>query len=132
MGCREKINAAIRRYRIHGDIDRVIEEAGNLICEPLRAAAYLLGHLDGLGADLAEAAHANSALGGSDYVVHVGSLAQILRDMWQNRNHWTSLEHFLLKDLTRNILAEAGLTFMRLPNGQLYVDIPFTRETMPF
>ena len=46
---RDRSNAAIRAYRLHTDIDRVLEEAGVPLCEPLRYAAYLLGHLDGCG-----------------------------------------------------------------------------------
>jgi hypothetical protein len=38
----DRANAAIREYRRHGDVDRVLEEAGAPICEPLKYAAYLL------------------------------------------------------------------------------------------
>ena len=42
---------AIRSYRIQGDVDRMLVEAGTPIAEPLRLAAYLAGHIDGRGRD---------------------------------------------------------------------------------
>ena len=59
---RDQANAAIRSYRLHSDIDRVLEEAGRPLSKPLRLAAYLFGHLDGTDADLDTVPQARDAL----------------------------------------------------------------------
>src|SRR6266567_2798592 len=64
---REQGNVAIRSYRMHGDITRVLEEAGPPLCEPLRTAAYLIGHLDGLNLGFDSAPRARDELATSAY-----------------------------------------------------------------
>lgn len=129
---RDKANVAIRSYRLHGDIDRVLEEAGRPLCEPLRLAAYLFGHLDGTDADLDTVPQARDALTASPYNAFADRLRDTLRDLWSRRGQWASCEEFEpLNDLARDVLAHGGLILERLPDGELHVDIPFTPETMP-
>jgi hypothetical protein len=128
----DQANDAITAYRLHGDINRVLEEAGNPICEPLRMAAYLIGHLDGRDEDFASLPDIATALKGSPYEKFVDRLSTILRDLWSRRGHWESREEFVpLHDLTRDVLGHGGLKLERQPDGTLYVDIPYTPETMP-
>lgn len=39
---------AIKAYRIHGDISRLLTETTAQVGNPLKMAAYLMGHTDGL------------------------------------------------------------------------------------
>jgi hypothetical protein len=129
---RDQANAAIRSYRLHGDINRVLEQAGSPLCEPLRLAAYLIGHLDGLGSDFDLVPQARDQLSTSSYASFVRRLGDALRELWSRRGRWAAHAEFdVLKDIGRDLLADGGMILMRLPGGQLYVDVPFTPNTMP-
>lgn len=129
---RDEARAAIQAYRLHGDVDRVLEDAGRPICEPLRFAAYMLGHLDGRREDWSAVPQARDELARSAYASFVDRLGTVLRDLWNTRETWESLDVFgPLKDVAREALFRNGISVTRLADGQVYVDIPFTPETMP-
>jgi hypothetical protein len=129
---RETSNEAIRSYRLHGDIARVLEEAGRPLCELLRLAAYLTGHLDGLGKTLDDLPEARDLLARSRYEPFVYGTWQALRELWSRRGAWSSPAEFEpLYEIGRELLADGGLILQRLPGRGLYVDIPFSSETMP-
>lgn len=131
-GARERANAAIRNYRLHGDIRRVLEEAGQPLWQPLRLAAYLYGHLDGLGLDSTAVPGALALLSESPFVEFVYRVRDALRHLWSRRHEWGSLSEFdALREIGRDSLADGGIILRRLHDGQLYVDIPFRPETMP-
>ena len=129
---RDEARAAIRAYRLHADIERELEEAGRPISEPLRFAAYLLGHLDGRCEDWSVVPQARDQLAGSEYAAHVDRLNAVLRNLWDTRDTWESLDVFApLKEIAREALLCGGISVTRLADGQAYVNIPFTPETMP-
>lgn len=129
---RDEANAAIRDYRLHGDVDRVLEQAGRPLCEPLRHAAYLLGHLDGRQEDWNTVPQARDRLAESAYAPHIARLAEALQTLWSTRDEWESREVFIpLKEIARAVLADGGMIVIRRSNDQAYVDIPFTPDTMP-
>jgi hypothetical protein len=129
---RDDANAAIRSYRWHADISRVLEEAGRPLCEPLRMAAYLLGHLDGLNQGWDAVPQARDAIAGSLYQIFIERLLAVVRDFWSRRGRWQSRSEFIpLHDLARDVFERGGLILRPLSDGSLYVDIPFTPETMP-
>lgn len=129
---RESVNESIRKYRLHGDITRVLEEAGHSLCEPLRMAAYLLGHLDGIGKNWDTLPNACAALERSTYQPFIDRLMASLRTMRSERTLWQSMEVYdPLCDIVRSVFKHGGLVLSGLPDGSLYVDVPFTSETMP-
>ena len=128
---REAANDAIRSYRAHGDVDRVLLEAGNPIAEPLRLAAYLAGHLDGRGRDALEEMRGDLEAD-PRLAPRIVEAIQAVRAMWDERERWPGLSIFdPLKDVFRTVYADHGMIFGRLPDGTMFVDIPFTAETMP-
>lgn len=127
---RPRANDAIRAYRRHADIRRLLVEAGGPLWEPLRTASYLLGHLDGLNATIDEVPSARDQLAANPYNVFVTRLHDALRLLWSRRRVWESLAEFdSLKQIGRDVLAAGGLILHRLPDGRAYVDVPFTPET---
>ena len=129
---RNRANAAIRSYRVHANINRVLEEAGAPLFEPLRLAAYLIGHLDGLSSDFSFAPQARDQLAASPYESHIHRLGNAFRELWSQRGRWASPSEFdVLKNIARDVLAYGGMILRRLPDGRLYVDIPFTPDTTP-
>jgi len=130
---RERANAAIRSYRVHKiSIDQVLEEAGSRLCTPLRYAAYLIGHLDGWSASFDEVPRARDLLFGGSYEPFVNRLRDVLRSLWSHRGQWTSTSEFdPLRAIVRDLLADGGMILKPLPDGNVYLDIPFTPETIP-
>jgi hypothetical protein len=131
-GARDRANAAIRDYRLHGDIHRVLGEAGQPLWQPLRLAAYLYGHLDGLGLDMTAVPRAQALLSESPFTESVYRVRDALRHLWSRRDEWVSLSEFdALREIGRDSLADGGIILRRIQDGQLYVDVPFSPETMP-
>lgn len=129
---RDRANSAIRDYRSHGDLDKVIREAGPYIWEPLRIGAYLLGHLDGLGLDIDSAPDAKEALTATGYYDCMFTLRSELRQLWDQKGCWNSPSQFnVLIDVLENTMAAKGMIFRILDGNRFRLDIPFTPETMP-
>ncbi len=132
-GARARSDAVIREYRLHGDLNRLVESAGPHICQPLKMFAYLQGHVDGLGRELQEISpQAHAAILDSPYATRLVRCSAVLRALWERRGAWTSLSDFdPLRDEGRGILADAGIVLQRLENGQVYIDVPFLPGTIP-
>jgi len=127
---REAIKA-ILEYRIHGDLWRLESEAMPRILEPLRLAAYLIGHLDGLGEDWSRVPEARQALEKTGYWPIVERMTEDLRNLWDTRDTWTSLKVFEpMKDRLRETLKHGGLHLTRLESSY-YLNVPLTPETTP-
>ncbi len=129
---RDNSNAAIREYRLHANVGRVLMEAGHHICRPLKIAAYLLGHLDRLELTLDDIPETRDAIRNSPYGVFIEPLHEGLRDLWTRQGNWASYAEFgTLKLLVKELFADGGLFLEPKPAGGMHVRIPFTPETMP-
>lgn len=127
----DKANEAIRSYRSHADLNRVLEEAGTPLCEPLRIAAYLIGHLDGLQENWDIVPQAFKRLEGNSYSTSINQLADALDYLWSTRENWETYGVFdPLKEIVRKVLATGGMIITRQSDGQMHLDIPFTSETI--
>jgi hypothetical protein len=127
---REQANEAIIKYRLHASIPRVLVEAANPLIEPLRLLGYVLGHTDGVGGALDDLSDVNAALARAGYSHIALRLCTELRSLWENT--WASRFEFeTINGLVRDVLAAGGLMLRTRADGSLYVDIPFTPETMP-
>lgn len=129
---RDRANTAIRSYRLHHDIQRVMQEAGEPLAEPLRLAAYFIGHVDGRGETLDGRPQLRAALEASRYAEFFDRTTEALRALWLRRGKWASREEFTpLMNVARDVLTAGGLIFRRRDDGNLSIDIPLTAETLP-
>lgn len=127
-------HAAIRRYRMHSDVERVTREVAEEYKSVMVYASYLLGHVDGSGQIVEEVApKAISAM-----VHHVyfkpffTKLHSELLRLYESYGHWPGLEVFEpLKQLAYDLLKIGGIDIQPRPDGTAYVAIPFTPETIP-
>jgi hypothetical protein len=122
---------AIRSYRIHGNIDRVLVEAGRALLEPLRLAAYLAGHLKALDLDLSAALKAQAALDKSPLKPFVLEAMTSAEDAVRALLQGKAPDRTPLHGVLRRVLAWGGLHLRPLPDGRFYVDIPLRAETIP-
>lgn len=126
-----RVHTAIRRYRHHGDVDKLLDEAGKDLAPAIKALGYLLGHLDGseVEVDIAEICpkHVQTI-----YQEFVPRFHEELREIWNTRESWVGMEIFDgLKRLTSDMFRAAGMDIRKQGEGH-YVDVPFTPQTMPF
>lgn len=126
----ERAKSAIKSYRTHADVDKLLFEAGEHLAPPIKMLGYLLGHLDGLDFE-----------GSLDELcpVHIGTIYQPLapqlhaelRGLWDSHPNWGGVECFDgLKALVKQAYRAAGMNIRKEGDGH-YVDVPFTIDTMP-
>ncbi len=130
---REQSNAAIRAYRMHADLHRLVGDAGLALCTPLKAAAYLLGGMDGAGEDWDAYLEARSVLDDAGYGDLVDRMRGELRELWDSRDEWEpTLDIFSgIEDIARDVFRSGGIHFRPSDTDGWYIDVPFTDETMP-
>lgn len=132
-GARARSNDAIKAYRVHGDLNRLVGEAGAELCQPMKAAAYLLGGMDGEGADWSFFPDVRSALQDGEFADLVDELWTELRRLWETRSDWRpTLQVFKrLENLAREVFQSGGIHFRTASDGSCSIQVPFTTETMP-
>ncbi len=129
----QECRAAIRTYRLHGDILRVWKEAGVPLFAPMRYVSYLFGYIDGIGLNMEECPRLVSLIDENDfYCSHLRALHAEFQALWNSRDIWESLDVFSnLNRISDGLYAAGGLRFEVLENGNVYIDVPFFSETIP-
>lgn len=126
------IDAAIRQYRFHADLGRLIEETHELAMRALRVAAYLIGHCDGLEQDWRKSPEIAKRLKGHHLRALLDDMTDELRDLWGRRSDWTgNAETSGLNDIAWDAYVEAGIIVRETSDGGLYIDVPFTPSNTP-
>lgn len=132
QNARERGNAAIRTFRLHKDVRRLTAEIVPVYSQVLTFASYVLGHLAGIGADLSAVPRAQAALRGHWFEPHFTALAAALEKIWSRYGDWAGLEEFTtIGAIAKDVLRERGVDIQRRPSGEIYLNVPFTPETMP-
>ncbi|SDY04722.1 hypothetical protein [Pseudomonas sp. NFACC08-1] len=129
-GAVERARTTIKEFRMHGDVARLLVETGRETAMPLKMAAYLMGHLDGIGepADLEGRCQV-----ASDLTQHFDALLSELRNAWETRTSWSGLASLdpiveVIVDALRTVGIEVTLNEVH-PGSR--VDVPYRAETLP-
>jgi hypothetical protein len=133
-GARSNADAAIRQYRMHRDIQRLLDEAAGSYKRLLTYGAYLIGHLDGLGRDVNDAApEAMTAIERNDWFKpFFDRLKMELQAMHANYGAWEGMAVYEpLKRLADEVLKESGIEIQARPDGGAYINVPFRAGTIP-
>ena len=130
---RNRANEAIKSYRLHGDLDRLVAEAGAPLCAPIKAVAYLLGGIDGVEAGWDDHPEARVAIEAAGYGDLVDDLHAELRHLWDTYDSWLpTLDTFAgLEAIARSTFESNGIHFQTNDDGACSIDVPFTHETWP-
>lgn len=134
IGARERANAAIRQYRMHGDVSRITNEVADIYRRVMVYSAYLLGHIDGIDGDAgALAPKAMEALEREPYFNPFFSrLRDELRAMFGTYGEWKNLDVYEpLKQLADELLKLVGIDIQPREDDGAYVNVPRSAETMP-
>lgn len=135
VGCldtnQKSVNEAIIRYRDHQDLDRLVVETFDPATRAIRIAAYLIGHLDGLGEGLEIVPDVANRLDGTQLGELIEEIAVELRRLWDMRNEWTGMSDLdNLADLVCDTYAVAGVIATELPDGGAHLDVPYSTATV--
>jgi hypothetical protein len=128
------IRGYLRQYRMHGDITRVLTECSYVVKKVLVYASYLFGQFAGTGASFQGAAPRAKALLESHSKVRavVLQLEAVLETMHKNYESWDTFDVFEpLKKVALDLFAVAGLHLEDRGKNGMYVNIPYTKDTLP-
>jgi hypothetical protein len=129
---RPRANALIAAYRIHGNVDQILEEVYSAYGDLLKFSAYHLGNLDGVGIEVMARPKTVEALRDHWFMPYFVRLKAACETIAQNVGKWRDTADFeVIGDLVDELVAAGGLLISDQADGSLYVDIPFTPETMP-
>lgn len=124
------VDDAIRRYRWHGDLDQLLIETLEPAGRPLKLAAYLLGHLDGLGQGLDSLPEIYARLTGDPFAEPINMMHSELRRLWDHGERWRWPEEFAqLVAIARDGYAAAGIIATDTLGGGANLHVPFTADT---
>ena len=136
IGALDKIkaqaNELIKAYRLHRDINKVLFEVYGAYGDLMKFAAYHLGNLRGRGLVWQERTQTTNALKGHWFALYFERLDEALQTIAKNYGEWEDQKCFeALGDLADELAVHGGVRVTHLSNGELYIDIPFSAETMP-
>jgi hypothetical protein len=128
---RARANSRIREYRIHGNVDRVFEEVTREYAQLMKFASYLIGDLSGRDEGMEAVPDAKAALDGHWFEPYFWRMVDAFDDLWERYGQWESLSEFeMVGNIGRDVIADGGLLTTYRSSGELYIDIPFTPETI--
>lgn len=125
-------NQLISAYRTHASVDQILAEIYGVYGELLKFAAYHLGNMNGLGLVAVDLPRTNSALTGHWFASHFEKLRLACEEIASHYGDWKNKDSFeIIGNLVDEIVAEGGMHVTILADGRLYVEVPFSPETMP-
>lgn len=129
---RDNANTAIREYRTHCDVGRVLDEVCRLYHDLMKYSAYHLGNLHGHGLDWRAVPTTADPLQDHWFFPFFERLDTACKTLAADYGNWADSQPFdALGDIAQDLIAIGGLNFGRHEDDRISVDIPFTVETMP-
>jgi hypothetical protein len=129
---RPKANEFIKAYRLHRNTYQVTLEVYDVYSVLMKLAAYHLGNMAGQGLLILDLPRTRAALKNHWFESYFERLNTLCNSLMDDYGRWKDLSLFeSLGDLADELVAEGGVILSRLDDGSLYVDIPFTLETIP-
>ena len=129
---RERAAEAREAFWQHRDLNRAVAEVGAPLAEPLRLAAYVLGHIDGLSDETAMSEETRQAIDDADYTNFIEELAVALRSLWEIRFDLAHLNQFdVIGDVARDAFWSGGLLIRPAANDGATVHVWEPEEVDP-
>jgi hypothetical protein len=118
---RQRGNAAILEHNEHGDVGRTGTAPASIYGSLLTRASYVLGHVEGLGTDLAsEAPRWSQLVEQTPWLVPFwAEYRSILSSMYATYGQWTGVDVLNpLKELFQRYLLACGMLLQARPDGE--------------
>jgi hypothetical protein len=121
-----EVDASIRAYRYHHDLERVWQETIEPATRVMRAGAYLFGHVDGLGSDWDAIPRVRDRLRDHPLFDVLDEMSTELQRIWDARGSWSGYDEFLdLNYIVRDAYEVAGVDVQERDDGAAHLAIPF-------
>ena len=125
-------NERICSYRTHGNVDQILSEVYRNCGNLLKFAGYCIGNLRGKNLPWRERDDLASVLEGHWFEPFFQRLSEACAELAESYGEWTDMDAFLsISNILDDLVCRAGLLVTTQPGGGAYVDIPFTRQTLP-
>lgn len=129
---KQKSNDLIIAYRSHGDIAQIVAEIYDAYGELLKFSAYHLGNMKGLGLSLDQLPRTSEALTGHWFTPFFEQLGVACECIDSEYGLWANQDAFeAIGDLADRLIAAGGLHIKTRADGQQWIDIPYSPDTMP-
>lgn len=127
------VRNAIRQYRMHGDVPRVLSETSYVVKKILVYASYLFGQLHGLDQSLKEAPKVKELLQSDPEILALLlRLESELSRLESTYTNWESFEVFdPLKQIALELYEAFGMEIESRGEAGLFVNIPLSEATVP-
>ena len=127
QSAREEANDAIRAYRLHGNVDRLVADVYRVYGTLLKFAAYYLGNLDGLGVPLESRPTLALLMRNHWFAPFFAALHSGCHRIAEAYGSWEDRTCFeALGTLCEEVVAAGGVHWRLLPTGELWVNVPET------
>ncbi|MFA5966452.1 MAG: hypothetical protein WC804_20740 [Sphingomonas sp.] len=124
------VNEAIRRYRQHHDLGRLVAETLDPATRAIKVAAYLFGHLDGLDQGWDAIPEIRKRLDDHRLNELMEEMVTELQRLWDMQHEWTGVSDMEdLVEIARDAYAVAGVVAHGTADGGAHLSVPFTDET---
>ncbi|ENL6833793.1 hypothetical protein AB5Q78_004197 [Pseudomonas aeruginosa] len=128
----DRVNGLIRAYRLHANVDQVLCEVYGTCGNLLKFAAYHLGNLRGFDRDWRSCERTSAALETHWFALYLDRLSECCQEIQNDYGGWESQDSFMvITEITEALVERAGLFIEELPDGALWVNIPYTPATEP-
>jgi hypothetical protein len=129
---RQDANDAIKAYRTDSDLDKVYSTVCKAYGNLMKYAAYYLGNLDGHGIAISQRQGFEAALSGHWFEPYFHRLDAACKAIASQYGSWEDQSLFeVIGDILEDLVSEGGIQCTKMPDGGVYMDIPFTAEKMP-
>lgn len=116
------IEAAINQFYDHQDVNILASETLEPAGRPLKLAAYLLGHLDGMDQDWMDEPELMEQIAGTPMFTFIERMHAELRRLWEREEGWAGLEDFdTLTEIATDNYENAGITVVPGEEGGAYI-----------
>ena len=120
-----KNTKAILSYRLHGNIQRLLVEAGDPVWFTMQCIARLIGHLDGLESEYDVFTYIDNSPEKVFFEKYISEMQNCLRVLWDSQGSWKNISIFEpLNIIGKQLLHDAGMQLTSLPDGNLWVSVP--------
>jgi len=128
----QRAQQKIKEYRTHGDVEKLLVEAGEPISMPFKMAGYLMGHLDAIE-DSTPIEDLCPLYAKTHLTTFIPKLFAALRTIWDERELGKGVAIFSpLSALLEEAYLAAGIELIPQGEGRgYYISVPFTAATMP-
>jgi hypothetical protein len=125
------VRDAIKAYRLHREIPRLVDDAMPRINFLFMLAGYVMGTVHGAGGALQDLdAAAAAAVKGSYFEPAWRALDPVLGRMYETHGQWPGLTVYApLEGIVSSVMKSLGLE-LELRGGQPYLNVPFTPDTL--